>query len=89
MVEIEIEVESLSDLRSVLDAKPDWVLLDNMNPSLLKQCVKECHGRVRLEASGGITLKNIEAVASTGVNAISLGCLTHSAPTADLSLELK
>jgi len=86
--QVEIEVESLEELRQVLKSKPDWVLLDNMAPGQIKACVKECGGQVRLEASGGITMRNIEAVAATGVDAISLGCLTHSAPAADLSLEL-
>ncbi|GAI88166.1 unnamed protein product, partial [marine sediment metagenome] len=62
---------------------------DNMEPEQLKKCVALCKGKSRLEASGGITLKNVEAVAATGVDAISLGCLTHSAPAADLTLELK
>ena len=87
--EIEIEVESLDDLKSVLNAKPDWILLDNMTPKQMKECARACAGRIRLEASGGITMKNIRAVAATGVDAVSLGCLTHSAPAADLSLELE
>lgn len=86
--EIEVEVETLGELITVLDAKPDWVLLDNMAPRQLKECVTNCAGRTKLEASGGISMKNVEAVAATGVDAISLGCLTHSAPAADLSLEL-
>lgn len=87
--EVEIEVESMGELRCVLTAMPDWVLLDNMAPRQLKECVAFCGGRIKLEASGGISLKNIEAVAATGVDAVSLGCLTHSAPAADLSLELE
>jgi len=87
--QVEVEVESLDELRQVLASEPEWVLLDNMSPSQIKKCVAESSGRVRLEASGGITMKNVEAVAATGVDAISLGCLTHSAPAADLSLELE
>lgn len=86
---IEIEVESLSELKCVMDARPDWILLDNMSPRQLRECVKECAGKCQLEASGGIKLSNIESVAATGVDAISLGCLTHSAPAADFSLELE
>ncbi|MBN1268312.1 MAG: carboxylating nicotinate-nucleotide diphosphorylase [Kiritimatiellae bacterium] len=88
-LEVEIEVESLEELAAVLPAEPDWILLDNMTPELLRECAAVCAGRCRLEASGGITLENIEQVAATGVDAISLGCLTHSAPAADLSLEVE
>jgi nicotinate-nucleotide pyrophosphorylase (carboxylating) len=87
-VKIEIEVETMAELESALRAKPDWVLLDNMGPERLREAVKICAGRSRLEASGGITLANVGGVAATGVDAISLGCLTHSAPAADLSLEI-
>ena len=85
---VEVEVETEQDLVIVLEADPDWVLLDNMSADELKKCVETCAGRCRVEASGGIGLGNVEAVAKTGVNAISLGCLTHSAPAADLSLEI-
>ena len=86
-LQIEIEVENEAELRDVLEAWPDWILLDNMTPARMKRCVRIAGGKAKLEASGGITLKNIVAVAKTGVDAISLGCLTHSAPAADLSLE--
>jgi len=88
-LEIEIEVESEEELASALEADPDWVLLDNMNPDLLRRCVALAAGQTRLEASGGITLANAGEIACTGVDAISLGCLTHSAPAADLSLEIR
>ncbi len=87
--EIEVEVETESELRDALEAAPDWILLDNLAPEALRRCVALTASRCRLEASGGITLANVAAVAATGVNAISLGCLTHSAPAADLSLELE
>ena len=86
-LQIEVEVESLEDLREALKARPDWILLDNMRPALLRQCVDICRGQCRLEASGGINLDTVEAVAQTGVDAISVGFLTHSAPAADFSLE--
>jgi len=85
---VEVEVETESELLSALKGSPEWILLDNMKPDMMRECVKLCAGRSRLEASGGITLANVESVARTGVDAISLGCLTHSAPAADLSLEL-
>lgn len=86
---IEIEVETLDEMKCVIKSRPDWILLDNMPPRQLRECVKVCSGKCRLEASGGIKLSNIESFAATGVDAISLGCLTHSAPAADFSLELE
>ncbi len=86
-LQVEIEVESLDELRQALPARPDWVLLDNMAPDRMRACVDLCRGLCRTEASGGIRLENVAAAAATGVDAISLGCLTHSAPAADLSLE--
>jgi nicotinate-nucleotide pyrophosphorylase (carboxylating) len=87
-IPVEIEVETEVELESALRASPEWVLLDNMGPDALARCVQLCGGRSRLEASGGITMENVAAVAQSGVDAISLGCLTHSAPAVDLSLEL-
>ena len=88
-VAIEIEVESIEELKQVLLTEPDWVLFDNMPPDIMKQCVELCKGRCKTEASGGITLETVEAAAATGVDAISLGCLTHSASSVDLSLEME
>lgn len=85
---VEVEVESEAELLDAMTAAPEWLLLDNMTPDQLKRCVALCARRCRLEASGGVTLETIEAVAASGVDAVSLGCLTHSAPAADLSLEL-
>ena len=86
-LQIEIEVESMEDLKEALKASPDWVLLDNMKPRLLRECVKLCKGLCKVEASGGITPDNVAEVAETGVDAISVGFVTHSAPAADFSLE--
>ncbi len=88
-VPIEVEVESEEELRSALRATPDWVLLDNMPPDRLMRCVAIVAGRCKTEASGGITLENVATVAASGVDAISLGCLTHSAGSVDLSLEIE
>ena len=85
---IEIEVENEDELRSALTASPEWILLDNMSPELMARCVEITAGKSKLEASGGITLSNVGAAARSGVDAISLGCLTHSAPAIDLSLEI-
>jgi nicotinate-nucleotide pyrophosphorylase (carboxylating) len=84
---VEVEVESLRECASALKAKPEWIMLDNMSCDDMKKCVKMCKGISKTEASGGITLERAREVAATGVTAISLGCLTHSAPSADLSLE--
>ena len=88
-VPVEVEVESEDELRDALRAEPEWVMLDNMPPDLMRRCVAVCARRCKLEASGGVTLETVEAVAATGVDAISIGGLTHSAPAADLSLELE
>lgn len=87
-VPVEVEVESEDELRDALRARPEWILLDNMTPERLARCVQVCDGQARLEASGGVTLDTVKAIAATGVDAISIGGLTHSAPAADLSLEL-
>ena len=86
-VPVEVEVESVEELRSALRGKPEWVMLDNMDCETMRACVRLTASAARLEASGGITLARAAAVAATGVDAISLGCLTHSAPAVDLSLE--
>lgn len=87
-LEIEIEVESLDELKNAMEGCPDWVLLDNMSPEEMAACVAWVKGRCRLEASGGITLETLAEVAKSGVDAISLGCLTHSVRSVDLSLEM-
>ena len=84
---VEVEVESLRECASALKAKPEWIMLDNMSVADMKKCVRMCRGVSKTEASGGITLDRAKEVAATGVTAISLGCLTHSAGSVDLSLE--
>ena len=86
-LEVEVEVESLRECQSALKAKPEWIMLDNMSVADMKKCVKMCKGISKTEASGGITLEKAREVAASGVTAISLGCLTHSAGSVDLSLE--
>lgn len=93
-VEIEVEVESLTELREVLDAAPDYVLLDNMPPQQVasaRDIVREaCDGKEgpQLEASGGIDLSNVRDHAEAGAERISIGALTHSAPALDISLNI-
>ncbi|MCR4404709.1 MAG: carboxylating nicotinate-nucleotide diphosphorylase [Candidatus Acetothermia bacterium] len=85
---IEVEVRTLEELEEALALGVDRILLDNMDLPTLKEAVALAKGRAKLEASGGITLENVAAVAATGVDYISVGALTHSAPALDLSLEL-
>lgn len=86
-LKIEIEVDTLEQLRDALEGAPDWVLLDNMPPEVVREAVAMCAGRCKTEASGGITAETLEAYAATGVTAISVGALTHSAKAADLGLD--
>lgn len=85
-VTVEIEVESLEELDEALAAGVGRVLLDNMGPDALRAAVERTAGRAELEASGGITLESVRAVAEAGVDFISVGALTHSAPALDVSL---
>lgn len=85
---IEIEVDSLDQLAEALPQKPHAVLLDNMEPDLLREAVKMIDGQCLAEASGGITLETVAAKAETGVDYISSGALTHSALNLDLGLDI-
>lgn len=85
---IEVEVESLAGVEEALDSGADVILLDNMTNEQMKEAVQLAKGRVLLEASGGIGLDSIEAVAETGVDLVSVGALTHSANAADFTLEI-
>jgi nicotinate-nucleotide pyrophosphorylase (carboxylating) len=87
-VEVEVEVETLAELDEALAAGAERILLDNMGVPDLLQAVAIVRGRAELEASGGITLANVRAVAETGVDYISIGALTHSARALDVSLEV-
>lgn len=88
VTKIEIEVETPADATAAIDAGADIVLLDNMPPDALQRVVATNEGRAVLEASGGITLETVAAVAEAGVDIISVGELTHSPRAADISLEL-
>jgi nicotinate-nucleotide pyrophosphorylase (carboxylating) len=87
-IKIEIEVDNLEQLRDALTQPVDAVLLDNMTPAQLSEAVRIVDGRVITEASGGVTAENVVEIARTGVDIISVGSLTHSAPALDLSLEM-
>jgi nicotinate-nucleotide pyrophosphorylase (carboxylating) len=88
-VPVEVEIDALDDLEAALEAAPEWILLDNMNVDDMATAVRLNAGRAKLEASGGVTLATVRAIAETGVDAISVGALTHSARALDISLELE
>jgi len=87
LVKIELEVDTLDQLREVLDLNLDAVLLDNMDTTTLAKAVAMVGGRFRTEASGGVTVKTVAALAATGVDVISVGWVTHSAPILDIGLD--
>ncbi|MCL2337965.1 MAG: carboxylating nicotinate-nucleotide diphosphorylase [Firmicutes bacterium] len=87
-VKIEVEVEELAGVSEALEAGADIIMLDNMTPENMARAVALVKGRALTEASGGITAANLAAVAATGVDVISMGALTHSAPALDISLDL-
>jgi nicotinate-nucleotide pyrophosphorylase (carboxylating) len=88
-IEIEVEVDSLEQLKEILLNDPDLVLLDNMSVEECRQAVALVAGRCKLEASGGLSLRNAKQYAQTGVDYLSIGALTHSAPVLDIGLDLK
>ena len=88
-IPVEVEVDTLEQLRDVIDAGADLILLDNMNLEQTRAAVAMSAGRVKLESSGGLTLENAKAYASTGVDFLAVGALTHSAPVLDIGLDFK
>jgi len=87
-VHVEVEVDRLEQIAEAIDARADTILLDNLTDDQLREAVGMIAGRARTEASGGITPERAAAVAATGVDVISLGWLTHSAPRLDVALDL-
>ena len=86
---IEVEIDRLDQMEEAIASKVDLILLDNMSPDQCKLSVKQCAGRTKLEASGGITLENARDYAMSGVDFIAIGALTHSAAILDIGLDLK
>lgn len=84
---IEVEVDGLAQFDEALAARPHAILLDNFTPADMAEAVLRCAGRAILEASGGVTLDTVRAIAETGVDVISVGALTHSAPALDIGLD--
>ena len=87
-VKVEVECASLDEVARAMEAGVDIVMLDNMGVADMREAVRLVAGRVLVEASGGITLENVREVAATGVDLISIGALTHSAPAADIHMKL-
>jgi nicotinate-nucleotide pyrophosphorylase (carboxylating) len=88
-IRIEIEVTSLAQLQMAIDAGADIIMLDNMSIEMMRNAVAITNGRAILEASGGVNLDTVRANAESGVDLISIGALTHSAPGLDISLDLE
>jgi nicotinate-nucleotide pyrophosphorylase (carboxylating) len=86
---IEVETQSLTDVDDALQANADVIMLDNLSDALVRHAVSRIGGRARVEISGGITLERLPVLAGLGADCVSVGALTHSAPAADLSLEIQ
>jgi nicotinate-nucleotide pyrophosphorylase (carboxylating) len=86
---IEVEAETLDDVREAVAAGAEQILLDNMSPTLMREAVQLVDGQASLEASGGVSLETVREIAATGVDFVSVGALTHSARSLDVSLELE
>lgn len=88
-LKVEVEADTLDQVEQAVAAGADIVLLDNMNPVQLRLAVQKCKGRAQTEASGGVTLASVRAIAETGVDFISVGALTHSARAVDIALDFE
>jgi nicotinate-nucleotide pyrophosphorylase (carboxylating) len=89
LMKVEVEVDGLDQLDEALAAGPDVIMLDNFTLPMLREAVDRTAGRVTLEASGGVNLETVRAIAETGVDVISVGALTHSAPVLDVGLDIR
>ena len=89
MLKVEVEADTLKQVEQAVNARADFILLDNMDLKQLRQAVKIVNGRVETEASGGVNLKTVHAIAGTGVDFISVGALTHSARAVDIGLDFE
>ncbi len=86
-IRIEVETDTLDQVRECLDCGVDIIMLDNMSPEMMKNAVQLIDGRAMVEASGGVNLDTVEAIAGCGVDIISIGALTHSAPSCDIGMD--
>lgn len=87
-IKIEVETETLEQVKEAVEAKADIIMLDNMSVDMMKEAVRYIDGRAVVEASGGVTKERLAAIAKTGVDVISIGALTNSAPILDISLDI-
>ena len=88
-LKVEVETDSLSQVEQALAAGADFILLDNMSTDQLRRAVELVKGRAKTEASGGVNLSTVRQIAETGVDFISVGALTHSAPAVDIALDFE
>ncbi|WP_310621043.1 carboxylating nicotinate-nucleotide diphosphorylase [Flexibacterium corallicola] len=88
LVRVEVEVDTLDQMKDALEVSPDVIMLDNIGPEMLAQAVELNKGRAILEASGGVNLSTVKAIAESGVDLVSTGWITHSAPVLDLGLDI-
>ena len=88
-IAVEVECDSLDQVRSALVAEADVIMLDNMSNEMMREAVELVNGRAVTEASGGVTLDRVRSIADTGVDWISIGALTHSAKAMDLGLDIE
>lgn len=84
-----VECDTIAQVEEAMAAKPDRILLDNMSTRMLKEAVAKAGGKIKLEASGGVTLTTVKAIADTGVDCISVGALTHSVPSVDIGADIE
>jgi nicotinate-nucleotide pyrophosphorylase (carboxylating) len=88
-LKVEVEADTLKQVEQAIEAGADIILLDNMTPAQVQQAVKMVNGRAKTEASGGVNLKTVHAIAKTGVDFISVGAITHSARAVDIGLDFE
>lgn len=88
-VKIGLEVQDLSQLPVAIDARPDYIALDNMSVSEITEAVRQVDGRIPLDVTGGVNASNLEAICKTGVQMVGVGGITHSAPSVDMSIEIE
>jgi nicotinate-nucleotide pyrophosphorylase (carboxylating) len=89
LLKIEVETKNLEEVREALAAKADIIMLDNMSRDMMREAVKLVNGQALIEASGNVTHETVREIAETGVDLISSGSLTHSAPAADISMKIR
>jgi len=86
-IRIEVETDTLQQVQECLECSVDIIMLDNMDPATMAQAVRSINGKALVEASGGVNLETVEAIAASGVDIISIGALTHSAPSCDIGMD--